>query len=130
MSLLIGFHVNAKLRESENIISAVGSKIFPVSTASETTFPFIVYRRVQVGSPETKDGRSSFESVGVEVIVAGSEYSPTLRIANDVRKALQGNRGEYEEFSVVSGSLTSADEAFVEDTHIQSLVFEFKTRDK
>ena len=97
MSLSIGAHVYKKLSDSTELAKLISDKIYAISTKTEISFPFVIYRR------------------------------NSLTIAEEVRKALENKRGQYDNFNVIDAKLISANEDFIEDTFIQSLVFSFKT---
>lgn len=127
MSLSIATHVYNKLNSSTKLVELVSDKIYPISTKTSTTFPFVIYRRNSLVPEYTKDRWDKGDTVSVEVVVASDNYLNSVIIAEEVRKALENNLGEYESFDVVEAKMASADEDFIEDTFIQRLVFLFKT---
>lgn len=127
MSISISKHVYKRLSEDEDLIQAVGERIYPLSTLSETSFPFIVYRRNSLVPESTKDRYSTGDAVTVEIAVVSDNYLSSVNIAQSVRRALEYKWAKYEDFSVTDARLMSADEDFIEDTFIQRLVFSFKT---
>lgn len=127
MSLSIGAHVYKQLSDSEELIKLVADKIYAISTKTETSFPFVIYRRNSLVPEYTKDRYGTGDTVSVEIVVASDNYLNSVTIAEEVRKALENKRGKYEGFNVIDAKLMSADEEFIEDTFIQRLVFSFKT---
>ena len=127
MSISISKHIYSKLSNSFELASLVGDKIYTISTKSETTFPFIVYKRSELTPNRTKDRYDTGDKVTVEVIVATDNYFDSIKVAEAVRVALDGNCGKYDTFNVIDSKLLSADEDFIEDTFIQRLVFSFET---
>lgn len=127
MSISIGIHVYQKLQTSDKVTQLVGDKSYPLSTKKQTTFPFIVYKRAGLTPNETKDRYGTGDNVCVEVIVADSDYTNSINIAEAVRAALEHKRGEYATFSVTSATLLTCDEEFIEETFIQRLTFSFET---
>ena len=111
MSLSIGVHILQKLSASQELIFAVGEKIFPIVATHETTFPFIIYKRGSLTPGYTKDRYSTGDNTTAEL----------------VRSALENKGGEYNSFSVVDAKVISADEDFIEDTFIQRITFSFET---
>ena len=122
MSLSIGAHVYKKLSDSTELEKLVADKIYAISTKTETSFPFVIYKRSSLVPEYTKDRYGTGDTVSVEVAVASDNYLNSVTIAEEVRKALENKRGQYDNFK-----LMSADEDFIEDTFIQRLVFSFKT---
>lgn len=127
MSLLISEHIYNKLLASEELTGLVDDKIFTISTKAATSFPFVAFKRSSLTPNYTKDRHSTGDNVAVEFIVASDNYLISVMIASKIRKALEGNRGSYEEFDVIDAKLASADEDFIEETFIQRLVFSFET---
>ena len=127
MSLSIGAYVYEKLSTSEGLKKLVGDKIYPLSTTKSATFPFVLYKRSSLTPECTKDRYSTGDSVSMEVVVASDKYLNSITIAEEVRKALEGKRGEYDNFSVIDARLSSASEDYIEDTFIQNLTFTFIT---
>ena len=123
MSLSIGAHVYKRLSDSTELAKLVSDKIYAISTKTETSFPFVISL-----TPEyTKDRYGTGDTVSVEIVVASDNYLNSVTIAEEVRKSLENKRGSYDNFDVIDSKLISANEDFIEDTFIQSLVFSFKT---
>ena len=122
MSLSIGAHVYKKLSDSTELAKLVSDKIYAISTKTETSFPFVIYKRNSLTPEYTKDRYGTGD-----IVVASDNYLNSVTIAEEVRKSLENKRGSYDNFDVIDSKLISANEDFIEDTFIQSLVFSFKT---
>ena len=127
MSLSIGAHVYKKLSDSTELVKLISDKIYAISTKTEISFPFVIYRRNSLVPEYTRDRYGTGDTVSVEVALASDDYLNSVTIAEEVRKALENKRGQYDNFNVIDAKLISANEDFIEDTFIQSLVFSFKT---
>ena len=127
MRLSIGAHVYKKISNSTELVKVISDKIYAISTKTEISFPFVIYRRNSLVPEYTKDRYGTGDTVSVEVAVASDNYLNSVTIAEEVRKALENKRGQYDNFNVIDAKLISANEDFIEDTFIQSLVFSFKT---
>lgn len=127
MSLLISEHVSSKLSGSSELTELVSDKIYPISTISAISFPFVVYKRNSLTPNYTKDRYSTGDSLTVEIVVVSNNYLNSIKVASKIRKALEGKRGSYEDFDVIDAKLVSADEDFIEETFIQRLIFSFET---
>ena len=66
MSLSIGAHVYKKLSDSTELAKLVTDKIYAISTKTETSFPFVIYKR---------------DTVSVEIVVASYNYLNSVTIA-------------------------------------------------
>ena len=127
MFFYFGPHVYKKLSDSTELAKLISDKIYAISTKTEISFPFVIYRRNSLVPEYTKDRYGTGDTVSVEVAVASDNYLNSVTIAEEVRKALENKRGQYDNFNVIDAKLISANEDFIEDTFIQSLVFSFKT---
>lgn len=127
MSLSIGAHVYKRLSDSTELAKLVSDKIYAISTKTETSFPFVIYKRNSLTPEYTKDKYGTGDTVSVEIVVVSDNYLNSVTIAEEVRKSLENKRGSYDNFDVIDSKLISANEDFIEDTFIQSLVFSFKT---
>ena len=126
----IGKAVKAMLAASSDIVSAVGTKIFPIVSKEGTTYPFIVYRRGAIDVEYTKDGKAS-ETVSVDIVVAATSYATAADIADKVRTAIDNKGVEYTDntntLKVRGTRMVTADEDFFEDSNVytQTLNFNF-----
>lgn len=127
MSISIGVHIYERLKSSAELTRLVGEKIYPLSTKKQTTFPFIIYNRTGLTPNETKDRYGSGDNVTVELVVADSNYTRSIEIAEAVRVALEHKGGDYSLFSVTDAKLVACAEDFIEETYIQQLTFSFET---
>lgn len=127
MSLLISKHIYEELSNSDALVKLVENKIYTISTKTETSFPFIVYKRNSLVPNYTKDRYGTGDNVSVEIIIASDNYLNSVIVAAEVRKALEGKRGSYDEFNVTDSKLDVASEDYIESTFIQRLVFSFET---
>ena len=55
MSLSIGAHVYKKLSDSTELAKLISDKIYAISTKTEISFPFVIYRRNSLVPEYTKD---------------------------------------------------------------------------
>ena len=127
MSISISAHIYKKLSDSAELAKLVGNKIYAISTKTETSFPFVIYKRSSLIPEYTKDRYGTGDTVSVEIVIASDNYLNSVTIAEEIRKSLENKRGKYDNFDVIDAKLVSADEDFIEDTFIQRLVFSFKT---
>lgn len=127
MSLSIGDHIFRKLTESSELRNLVGDKIYPLSTVSETTFPFIVYRRGDIVARYTKDHYIG-DSVKVEIAIMAEGYTQSVTIAEAVRRAIDCSVGVYDGFDVIDARMFKAEEDFIDETFVQLVIFELTTQ--
>ena len=63
MSLSIGAHVYKKLSDSTELAKLVSDKIYAISTKTETSFPFVIYKRNSLTPEYTKDRYGTGDTV-------------------------------------------------------------------
>lgn len=125
--LSISKHLQSVLSSDPDIRERIGDRIFPISTVTSTTFPFIVYERDSISVEYSKDG-SVCDTVICTVYVMTESYMEGVVIAEDVRSALESfemvsGNGETRAFSA---ELSGAVESFIENTFVQQLQFTFE----
>ena len=127
MSLQVGKAIYNILSNDAKIIDSVEHKIYPLIADTGTTFPFIVYRRTGIEPSDSKDRFIYSENTYVEVVIASDKYNESIEIADLVKNALQGKKGNYSGINIHDIRMTNADEDYIEDTFIQNLTFNIKT---
>jgi hypothetical protein len=114
----IGKEINRILREG-NVLK-VGNKIFPLVGNANTTFPFLVYRRIGYQPRSNKDYTG--EVVTMEINIASETYEESVNIADSVADILNNCSSSL----IEKGKLTNVSEMYLQDTYIQNLTFEFE----
>lgn len=127
MSLQIGKAIYNILSNDDKVVDKVQYKIYPLIADTGTTFPFIVYKRTGIEPADSKDRFIYNENTYVEVMIASDKYNESIEIAELVKNALAGKRGQYSGIDIYDIGMTGADEDYIEDTFIQNLTFNIKT---
>lgn len=109
----IGKEINRLLTES-NVLGVTG-KIFPLIANPNTTFPFMVYRRIAYQPASNKDYMG--EVVMMEFNIATETYQEGVDIADSVASILQGAKTQL----IENIQLTNVTEMYLQDTYIQNL---------
>lgn len=122
--LSIAIYLQSALSSDPDIRAKVGDRIFPISTVTSTSFPFIVYDRDSVSTEYTKDGRD-IDRVVCTVYVMSDTYTESVEIAESVRSALEAGSGDAGP-GVRGSEFVGAVESFTNDTFVQQLQFEFE----
>lgn len=118
----IGKEINRLLKEG-NVLKVSG-KIFPLVANPNTTFPFLVYRRIGYQPRSNKDYRG--EMVAVEINIATETYNEGVDIANSVCDILIGrNKSEL----IEQITLTNVSEMYLQDTYIQNIQIQIELKD-
>ena len=109
----VGKEINRLLKEGN--VLGVSDKIFPLVANPNTTFPFLVYRRIGYQPASNKDYMG--EIVTMELNIASEGYQEGVDIANSVATILQGAETEM----IETIQLTNVTEMYLQDTFIQNL---------
>ena len=124
-SILCGKYLRRFLTENVELSALIDTKkIFPLLANPDTTFPFIVYSRINLIPIYTKDLLSD-NQVSFEIIVVSDKYNESLEIANAVRHSLEGYRFRDEYINIYPIKLESIYEETQEDAYIQRMTFTF-----
>jgi len=115
----IGKEINRLLK---NNVLALGEKIFPLVANPNTTFPFLVYRRVSYNPQSNKDYTG--EIIIIEMNIATESYQEGVDIANQVADILQGKKTDI----IERIELINVYEMFLQDTFIQNLQFKIELK--
>lgn len=108
----VGKEINRLLK---NNVLGLGDKVFPLVANPNTTFPFLVYRRIGYQPASNKDYMG--EIVTMELNIASEGYQEGVDIADSVATILQGSKTEI----IEKIQLTNVTEMYLQDTYIQNL---------
>lgn len=117
----IGKEINRLLTEG-NALNVTG-KIFPLVANPNTSFPFLVYRRLSYRPANTKDGIG--EIIIIEVNIASETYNEGVDIANSVADILCSAHSQL----IQRVQLINVSELFLQDTFIQNIQFQIELQD-
>lgn len=104
-------------------IPTLKNKIFPLIAVPNTTFPFLVYRRIGYRPQDNKDYRG--EIVVMEMNIASETYAEGVDVANKVADTLIGKETDL----IQDINLTNVSELYLQDTFIQNIQFEIEIKD-
>lgn len=122
-SLQIGKIIYATLQADSDITTAVGDKVYPIVAPASTTFPFIVYTRVNSFVENlTKDGWLN-DNCSFQITIVSDNYGQGAELADEVRELFENCRLSTNELTVSNIRMTSASESFNADEYIQNLNF-------
>ena len=116
----IGKEINRLLVESN--VLGLNDKIFPLVANPNTTFPFLVYRRIGYTPRNNKDYVG--EIVTMEFNIASESYNESVEIANSVADILQGKETDL----IENIQLVNVSEIYLQDTFIQNLQFRIELK--
>ena len=120
-SIEIGKKVYQILKINDELVNIVGDKIYPLVAESDTSYPFVVFKRTGITPEYTKDWLT-MESVSVEIVCASDKYFQSVDMANLIREEMDGLRGG----EILETKVDYITEDFIDDAYIQRIGFNFK----
>lgn len=120
-SIEIGKKVYQILKINDELVNIVGDKIYPLVAESDTSYPFVVFKRTGITPEYTKDWLT-MESVSVEIVCASDKYFQSVDMANIIREEMDGLRGG----EILETKVDYITEDFIDDVYIQRIGFNFK----
>ena len=120
-SIEIGKKVYQILKINDELVNIVGDKIYPLVAESDTSYPFVVFKRTGITPEYTKDWLT-MESVSVEIVCASDKYFQSVDMANLIREEMDGLRGG----EILETKVDYITEDFIDDVYIQRIGFNFK----
>lgn len=87
--------VNHLLRQSSDLDSSVGRKLFPYMRGEETSMPAVMYEFTGTEFTSTHDSSSKHDVCTVEVYTYAKSVASAMAIATQVREALDGKSGKF-----------------------------------
>jgi hypothetical protein len=105
---MIGKLIYNRLSTDGNILSYVGTKIYPDIVPQNVQYPFVVYTIVNSLPVDFKDGQSNLEEIILQVDVYTQNYDDTQELSNFIRNKLDRFVGTVEGVEVQSIKYMSA----------------------
>lgn len=128
MSLLVGFHIKEKILANNDIVKAVGNRVYPVVIpAGAPKYPFIVFKSDGIMPDGTKDG-SCADSVNASVVVFSKDYTEAVVLANKVRYDLEDVSAKYQAFEVKDCKVEGSAEEFLLDIDAYAVTINFNLK--
>lgn len=117
-AISINKYIYSILSQDDKLKEMVGNKIYPLIAEESTTFPFIIFKRNNIVTDYTKDGRVN-DTAEFSIAIAAKNYNQTVDIAERCRELFEMKRNDY--FNLIH--FTSISEDYVDDAFIQELTF-------
>ena len=131
-SILIGKAIYTILSNDEYISQKLTGKVdeiyklkvYPLIANSNTTYPYITYKKNNIQSSGTKDG-ISFDTVSFSISVTDINYNSSCDIANKIREIFERQEFNFNNgFRIHDINLTGVDELWNDEAFVQILTFE------
>ncbi len=120
----IGNDIRAILLKDEDIVSQVGTNVFPIIAPEKTQGDFILYVRNKYNKSVVKMGVYEDECE-VAVVGISENYDSAIALASKIDNALSG-RHTLENGVKIQITLADSTETFDDDKYIETLVFNIK----
>ena len=121
-TLNIGKYIYGSLT-NEN--SGITCKSYPLVADNNAKYPFIIYRRLNLQSSNSKD--YIFEDVvTVEIIVVSDKYAVGIDLAQKIRKIFERQSVTFDDIEINDGIIILATEEFNDNAYVQRMQFQFK----
>lgn len=120
----IGTVLRTMLLQDADIVSKVGSDVYPLVAPENTIGDFIIYSREKYSKETVKQG--VYEDVcTMAFTVISDNYDRAISLAKAVDLVLTGKH-EDEEGRRFEVMLTNSSERFVDEKYLETLIFEIK----
>lgn len=124
-SILIWKYLLPQLKANENLTKYISEdKMFPLVAKSDTTYPFLIYKRDGISPNYSKAYNGGWtNTVTITVTIYSENYPNSAYIANEVRDSLENYSLENEDIKIYPIELISCFESFGDDMFSQQLNF-------
>lgn len=96
---------------------------YPCIAEQTANYPFSTYRRIGFIPRNTKDMYNYVEEATIEVNIAATTYSESISLAQQVKDAMEHNRGRYEDVEIADIEMVDASENWVNEAYVQTMRF-------
>lgn len=126
-SILVPKIVYKALLNNADLAKYVGTRVFPMIAELGTQFPYLAFSKTYISPTYTKDFYTE-DSVGIEIVVASTDYLESLDIANIVRSIFECKKLRTEDLNISQITFNSITEGYDDQANafVQRLSFEFK----
>lgn len=96
----IGKVIFAMVAADANLVSLVGTKVYPEEAPSNVTYPYITYTKTNTNPTKVKNLVSPKDEYKINFFIYSDNYDTTHNIADALRVALDNKRGIYASYNV------------------------------
>jgi len=116
--------IYALLTFSGDVTAIVGNNIFPVRSANQTAFPYIVYTQVGNEPQNVKQSKTPVDIASFQIDCYAKDHSTAADLSEKVRFITDKQSGNIAGIQVADTSFQSSDFAFDEDQDVQRVIVE------
>jgi len=109
------------LSNSTDVTGIVGQNIYPVRSANQTPFPYVVYTQV---ANEPQNVKETVDIASFQLDCYARNHTTAAELSEKVRTALDKQSGTIAGQEVAGISFQSSDFAFDEDQDVQRVIVE------
>jgi hypothetical protein len=110
----------------KNKTGLAGEKIYPLIAPSNITNPYIIYARRSIPS-YTKDGLL-YDLDTVDFTICTNDYMEGVEMAQIIRDTFENKSINNSGITVIDGIMVDSDEGYNDDSFLQTLTFNLKTK--
>lgn len=111
-------HVYQKLASTPGVARIAGFQVFPVAVPKGATFPFIVYRRLNIAREASLGGPLFCPVVRLQIASWATTHDGARQLADEVRLALDGHTGTLAGVTIDDMRLVSETDDYLDPTTV------------
>jgi len=96
----IGNVIYAMVVANANLVSLIGTRVYPEEAPMEATYPYITYTKTNTNPTRVKNLVSPKDEFKINFFIYSKNYDTTNTVADALRVALDNNRGTYANVNV------------------------------
>lgn len=96
----IGNVIYAMVAENANLVSLVGTRVYPEEAPMEAIYPYITYTKTNTNPTKVKNLVSPKDEFKINFFIYSKNYDTTNTVADALRVALDNKRGVYANINV------------------------------
>lgn len=126
-SILVPKIVYQALLNNEELTKYIDKRVFPLVAELGTVFPYVAFSKTYITPTYTKDLYTE-DTVGIEIVVASTDYLESLEIANIVRSIFECKKLKTSDLNISQIKFSNIIEGYDDaaNAFVQRITFEFK----
>lgn len=96
----IGNVIYSMVAANANLVTLIGTRIYPEEAPMEATYPYITYSKVNTNPTRVKNLVSPKDEFKINFFIYSKNYDTTQNVGDALRIALDNKRGVYSNVNV------------------------------
>jgi len=96
----IGNVIYSMVAANANLVTLIGTRIYPEEAPMEATYPYITYTKVNTNPTRVKNLVSPKDEFKINFFIYSKNYDTTQNVGDALRIALDNKRGVYSNVNV------------------------------